>query len=107
MFSGLAVFLGALWWMNRQQGAGTGTESLPFFGGSEGTPALAGNGPVTFNIGDGPTAGPTSPGTGSSCCLACSGNNPSGMIAFGTQGDLLNFLAQAGTPSDTDISNWQ
>lgn len=112
IFSGLAMFLGALWWMNRQQGSGTGAEDLPFFGGTgdgSGAGSLTGNGPMSFNVGGntytGPTfGGETSPDSGGSCCSACSSG--SGMVAFGDQNDLLNFLAQSGTPSASDVAGW-
>lgn len=118
IFSGLAAFLAALWWMNRQAGAGTGLEGTSFLpdfsSGSSGVPNLSGTTPNAFNIGGdsytGPVFNSTSPGSGGCGCSSCQPNG--GAVAFGTSDDLASYLASgtaSGAPSwwQDALQNWQ
>ncbi len=93
IFTGLAAFLGFLWWMNRQSGAGTGLEGLGLPGiDTSGLPSLSAPGPTTFDIGGSNYNVGSSPNGSSSCgCPTCPESNNA--IAFGSDADLLKYLS--------------
>lgn len=92
IFTGLAAFLIALWWINRSNGGGTGLEDqgLPGFP-SAASASLPGQGDASFNIGgDTYNLGSTPNGASSCGCPTCPESN--NIIAFGSNEDLAQYV---------------
>jgi hypothetical protein len=89
IFAGLAVFLAALWWLNRAQGGGTGMENVLPIGLGGSSAALPSSTGPTFYFG--------AP-SGADCgCPTCTQNGSS--LAFGTDAGFLDYINSLGLNS--------